>query len=200
VEELGIGCTYLYTSSTCLLHTPSSKPTRPTPSRQALFSGDHLSGAEDVDSHWKMDGRLFVFTEVGRPVHAHYLHACCLGGRAGRGLAFWEHSTAVPFLLPPLDAPLHPPLPPTHPPSSSKRTNQPNPTPAQPNFKPLTQFNWYSVDEQLRSVQKLLDHDWLHVLPGHGAPARLRDAAERLKSVSEMAAREGTKERPARVW
>jgi len=35
-------------------------------------------------------------------------------------------------------------------------------------------------------VQKLLDYDWLHVLPGHGAPARLRDAAERLQAVSAL--------------
>lgn len=35
-------------------------------------------------------------------------------------------------------------------------------------------------------MQKLLDYDWLHVLPGHGTPARLRDAAERLQSVSAL--------------
>lgn len=29
-------------------------------------------------------------------------------------------------------------------------------------------FNWFSVPEQLASVRKLLDYDWLHVLPGHG--------------------------------
>ena len=64
---------------------------------RALFSGDHLSGAEEEEVAWKLDGRLFVYTE----------------------------------------------------------------------------FNWWSVPEQLRSVEKLLAYDWLHVLPGHGAPARL---------------------------
>lgn len=77
---------------------------------KALFSGDHLSGAEEESSHWKPDGRLFIYDE----------------------------------------------------------------------------FNWFSVPQQLQSVQKLLDYDWLHVLPGHGAPARLRDAAERLEAVSTL--------------
>jgi hypothetical protein len=35
-------------------------------------------------------------------------------------------------------------------------------------------------------VQKLLDYDWLHVLPGHGHPAHLRDAAHRLAAVSSL--------------
>jgi hypothetical protein len=47
------------------------------------------------------------------------------------------------------------------------------------------------VPEQVKSVQKLLDYDWLHVLPGHGAPARLADAADRLRRVAELVARQG---------
>lgn len=80
---------------------------------RALFSGDHLSGAEEEEVAWKLDGRLFVYTE----------------------------------------------------------------------------FNWWSVPEQLRSVEKLLAYDWLHVLPGHGAPARLADAAEREQQVAALLAR-----------
>ncbi|GBF90426.1 hypothetical protein Rsub_03422 [Raphidocelis subcapitata] len=53
-------------------------------------------------------------------------------------------------------------------------------------------FNWFSVPEQLESVRKLLDYDWLHVLPGHGPPVRVKDAAERLKAVGDLVARHGT--------
>ncbi|KAF8073027.1 morn3 [Scenedesmus sp. PABB004] len=50
----------------------------------------------------------------------------------------------------------------------------------------FTEFNWYSVPQQLESVRKLLQWDWLHVLPGHGRPAHLRDAAHRLAAVSQL--------------
>lgn len=53
------------------------------------------------------------------------------------------------------------------------------------------QFNWFSVPEQLRSVQKLLEYDWLHVLPGHGLPASVKDASERLRAVGELVASYG---------
>lgn len=39
---------------------------------------------------------------------------------------------------------------------------------------------------QLDSVAKLLQYDWLHVLPGHGRPAHLKDAAHRLQAVSDL--------------
>jgi hypothetical protein len=39
---------------------------------------------------------------------------------------------------------------------------------------------------QLDSVAKLLQYDWLHVLPGHGRPAHMRDATHRLKAVSDL--------------
>ena len=29
-------------------------------------------------------------------------------------------------------------------------------------------YNWYNVDLQLESVAKLLDYDFMHILPGHG--------------------------------
>jgi len=57
-------------------------------------------------------------------------------------------------------------------------------------------FNWYSVPTQLESVAKLLDYDWLHVLPGHGKPATLRDAPHRLAAVSTLLQKYGAS-RPA---
>jgi len=50
----------------------------------------------------------------------------------------------------------------------------------------FTRFNWFSVPIQLDSVAKLLQYDWLRVLPGHGRPAFLRDAAHRLEAVSKL--------------
>jgi len=47
-------------------------------------------------------------------------------------------------------------------------------------------FNWYSMDVQLDSVRKLLEFDFLHVLPGHGRPRHLRDAAHRLQAISDV--------------
>lgn len=44
---------------------------------------------------------------------------------------------------------------------------------------------------QLASVAKLLQYDWLHVLPGHGRPSHLRDAAHRLEAVSKLLQRHG---------
>lgn len=46
-------------------------------------------------------------------------------------------------------------------------------------------FNWYSWDEQLRSIERLLAFDFRHVLPGHGrtfragSPALMRREVER---------------------
>lgn len=50
----------------------------------------------------------------------------------------------------------------------------------------FTDFNWYSVPLQVESVAKLLQYDFLHALPGHGRRLHLRDAAHRLKAVSEL--------------
>jgi hypothetical protein len=54
-------------------------------------------------------------------------------------------------------------------------------------------FNWYSVPQQLASVRKLLDYDWLRALPGHGRPMHLRDATQRLQAVSDLLQRHGFK-------
>lgn len=50
------------------LHATTRPPTRPynpqSTDPQALFSGDHLSGVEQDRTHWKLDGRLFIFTQA----------------------------------------------------------------------------------------------------------------------------------------
>lgn len=38
-------------------------------------------------------------------------------------------------------------------------------------------LNWYSWDEQLRSIERLLDHEFRWVLPGHGRPYRAESPA-----------------------
>jgi hypothetical protein len=50
----------------------------------------------------------------------------------------------------------------------------------------FTDFNWYSVPLQLQSVAALLQYDFTTVLPGHGRRRHLRDAAHRLRAVSEL--------------
>lgn len=52
-------------------------------------------------------------------------------------------------------------------------------------------YNWYSYEAQLESVHKLLDWEWLHVFPGHGRQAHLKDASDRLKQVTELLQAEG---------
>jgi glyoxylase-like metal-dependent hydrolase (beta-lactamase superfamily II) len=46
------------------------------------------------------------------------------------------------------------------------------------------------VDEQVRSCQKLAAYDWLHVLPGHGRPGNVRDAADREQQIKLLVQRE----------
>lgn len=55
----------------------------------------------------------------------------------------------------------------------------------------FTDFNWYSVPLQLRSVAALLQYDFTAVLPGHGRRRYLRDAGHRLRAVSELLQRHG---------
>lgn len=46
------------------------------------------------------------------------------------------------------------------------------------------------MDEQVRSCQKLTAYDWLHVLPGHGRPGSVADAAERQHQIDLIVQRE----------
>ena len=54
-------------------------------------------------------------------------------------------------------------------------------------------YNFYSVQEQIESVRKLLlgGYDFLHVLPGHGRPGRMLDAAQRLDLLERLLREEG---------
>ncbi|CAK0771378.1 hypothetical protein CVIRNUC_003855 [Coccomyxa viridis] len=40
-------------------------------------------------------------------------------------------------------------------------------------------FNWWRVDKQVESCTKLAAYDWVTLLPGHGRPGKVKDAAER---------------------
>lgn len=50
----------------------------------------------------------------------------------------------------------------------------------------FTDFCWHSVPMQVESVAKLLQYDFLHVLPGHGRRLHLRDAAHRLRAITNL--------------
>jgi len=47
-------------------------------------------------------------------------------------------------------------------------------------------YNRDGIARQVGSVEKLLEYDFLHVLPGHGRRFTVRDAAERLKMVARV--------------
>ena len=48
-------------------------------------------------------------------------------------------------------------------------------------------YNRAGMRRQVESAQKLLNFDFLHVLPGHGRRFHLKNAAERLQMVSDVA-------------
>jgi glyoxylase-like metal-dependent hydrolase (beta-lactamase superfamily II) len=48
-------------------------------------------------------------------------------------------------------------------------------------------YNRCGIEKQVESVQKLLQFDFLHVLPGHGRRFHVADAAERLRVLSQVA-------------
>ncbi|KAF5830426.1 beta-lactamase-like protein [Dunaliella salina] len=50
-------------------------------------------------------------------------------------------------------------------------------------------YNWFSLPMQLQSIQKLLDLDFLHVLPGHGRMASFNSPMHRLRAVSDLLAK-----------
>lgn len=49
-------------------------------------------------------------------------------------------------------------------------------------------YNRAGVSRQLESVRKLLEYDFMHVLPGHGRRFSVKDASERLRMVNELVA------------
>ena len=50
----------------------------------------------------------------------------------------------------------------------------------------MPQYNHGSIAQQLESVRKLLDYDFLHVLPGHFRRYSFKNADDRLKQVTEF--------------
>ena len=51
--------------------------------------------------------------------------------------------------------------------------------------------NWYSVEEQLKSVAKLRDLPFLNILPGHGRPGVFNDHADRRSQIDALLESEG---------
>jgi glyoxylase-like metal-dependent hydrolase (beta-lactamase superfamily II) len=51
-------------------------------------------------------------------------------------------------------------------------------------------YNWHSVPEQVASVAKLVDLEFLTVLPGHGRRWRCESAEQRRAALSELVALE----------
>lgn len=54
-------------------------------------------------------------------------------------------------------------------------------------------FNWWRVDRQVESCEKLAAYEWLHLLPGHGRPGRVADAADRQRQIALLAEREASR-------
>jgi glyoxylase-like metal-dependent hydrolase (beta-lactamase superfamily II) len=48
-------------------------------------------------------------------------------------------------------------------------------------------YNRAGVKRQVESVKKLLEYDFMHVLPGHGRRFTVKNASERLQMVSDVA-------------
>ncbi|XP_042057348.1 uncharacterized protein LOC121801937 isoform X1 [Salvia splendens] len=55
----------------------------------------------------------------------------------------------------------------------------------------LDQYNWFSVTEQLKSVQKLVELDFEWILPGHGRRASFKNAQEKDTSLKAFLAARG---------
>ena len=51
-------------------------------------------------------------------------------------------------------------------------------------------FNWWRVDRQVDSCEKLTSYDWIHLLPGHGRPGKVADPADREHQIKLLAKRE----------
>ena len=51
-------------------------------------------------------------------------------------------------------------------------------------------FNWHSVEMQLEAVHGLLDHDWRHLLPGHGRRVHFTCKAAKDAAIKHLLAQE----------
>ena len=47
-------------------------------------------------------------------------------------------------------------------------------------------YNWYNVDLQLESVFKLLEYDFMHILPGHGRRISFPDIATTKAAIKHL--------------
>ena len=51
--------------------------------------------------------------------------------------------------------------------------------------------NWYSVEEQLHSVDKILKEDFVRILPGHGRPGDFSNIEDQKQQISALLRAEG---------
>jgi glyoxylase-like metal-dependent hydrolase (beta-lactamase superfamily II) len=141
---------------------------------KAIFTGDHLSGGYRPGEVAYVEGQdLYVYTRYNWCVAAQGGGwALLVVSRARRDSARRHRDRLHTYPHLPCTRPLPGLL---RPPASH--------TPRR-----------HSIPQQLESVKKLLDYDWLHVCPGHGRPAHMRDAAHRLQAVSSLLQYHGYKE------
>ena len=59
-------------------------------------------------------------------------------------------------------------------------------------------FNWHSVEMQLEAVRGLLDHDWRHLLPGHGRRVHFTSKLAKDAAIKHLLAQEAELEQGAR--
>ena len=52
-------------------------------------------------------------------------------------------------------------------------------------------YNWDSVPRQLESVKALLQHDFMHIFPGHGRQYHFDSLDDRTQRVHELLTEEG---------
>lgn len=52
-------------------------------------------------------------------------------------------------------------------------------------------YNWDSVPRQLESVKALVQHDFLHIFPGHGRQLHFDSSDDRTQHIHELLVAEG---------
>jgi glyoxylase-like metal-dependent hydrolase (beta-lactamase superfamily II) len=55
----------------------------------------------------------------------------------------------------------------------------------------MRRYNWDSIDKQLDSVKGLLDHEFLHIFPGHGRQHHFDDLEDRRRQFDNLLVEEG---------
>lgn len=146
--------------------------------RRILHSGEVNAGTQDVEVQlegegpWQLRGEEVVQAPAG----------------AGMG-ADAEGGSDITFIFTPGHTTSHVCM--FHAPSRSMFTGDhlcaDDATPG--GFYIFSNFNWHSIPVQLSSVDRLRHYDFLHVLPGHGRRAHLRDAAARHAAIDALLAK-----------